>query len=118
MQQYEQAWHKVSEEALSGMKAWRDQHPKATFNEIEEALDERLATLRARMLQDAALASTASDWSQAAPEERPVCPLCGNRLVARGKKTRRLHTQGGKEITLSRSYGVCATCESGFFPPR
>jgi predicted RNA-binding Zn-ribbon protein involved in translation (DUF1610 family) len=117
MQQYEQEWQTLSEEALSGMKEWRDQHPKATFNEIEAALDERLAKLRARMLQDAALASTASDWSQAAPEERPLCPLCGNRLVARGKKTRRLQTQGGKEITLTRSYGVCPTCARGFFPP-
>lgn len=118
MQPYEQAWHQLSEEALSGMIAWREEHPKATFNEIEEALDERLATLRTRMLQDAAMSSTASDWSQAAPEERPLCPLCGNRLVARGKKSRRLLTKGGKEMTLSRSYGVCPTCASGFFPPR
>jgi hypothetical protein len=41
MQQYEQEWHNLSEEVISGMKEWRDQHPKATLQEIEEALDER-----------------------------------------------------------------------------
>ena len=118
MHQYEQEWHTLSEEVISGMKEWRDQHPKAPLQEIEKALDERVAKMRARMLQDAALASTASDWSQAAPEERPVCPLCGSTLVARGKKTRRLQTQGGREIALTRRYGVCPTCQSGLFPPR
>jgi YgiT-type zinc finger domain-containing protein len=118
MQEFDQNWQKQSEEVLTGMKEWRDQHPKATLSEIEEALDERLGRLRARMLEDVALASASSDWSEAAPQERPACPLCGTPLVARGKKTRRIQTQGGQEIALSRSYGVCPTCESGLFPPR
>jgi hypothetical protein len=118
MQEFDREWQKLSEEVLVGMKEWREQHPKATFTEIEAALDERLGRLRARMLQDAALASVSSDWSQAMPEERPRCQLCGTPLVARGKKTRRLQTQGGQEVALTRSYGVCPTCESGFFPPR
>ena len=50
-------WHALSEEVISGMKEWRIQHPKATFQEIERALDERLARMRARMLEDAALVS-------------------------------------------------------------
>jgi hypothetical protein len=106
------------EEVLVGMKDWRVQHPKATLQEIEEALDERLGRLRARMLEDGALASRASDWKDAEAEERPKCPLCGQPLVARGKKTRRLQTQGGQEVALKRSYGVCPTCQSGLFPPR
>jgi YgiT-type zinc finger domain-containing protein len=118
MQEFDQNWQKLSEEVLIGMKEWRDQHPKATLSEIEEALDERLGRLRARMLEDVALASASSDWSESAPQERPACPLCGTPLVARGKKTRRIQTQGGQEIALSRSYGVCPTCESGLFPPR
>ncbi|MGH2478250.1 MAG: YgiT-type zinc finger protein [Ktedonobacteraceae bacterium] len=118
MQEFDQNWQKLSEEVLVGMKEWRQQHPKATFTEIEEALDERLGRLRARMLQDAALASASGDWSQASPEERPKCPLCGTPLVARGKKTRHLQTHGGQDVALSRSHGVCPTCESGFFPPR
>jgi hypothetical protein len=56
MQEFDQQWQKLSEEVLVGMKEWREQHPKATFAEIEAALDERLGRLRARMLQDTALA--------------------------------------------------------------
>jgi len=37
MHQYEQEWHSLSEEVISGMKEWRDQHPKATLQEIEKA---------------------------------------------------------------------------------
>lgn len=118
MREFDQNWQKQSEEVLVGMKEWREQHPKATLSEIEEALDERMGRLRARMLQDVALASVSSDWSEASPQERPVCSLCGTPLVARGKKTRQIQTQAGQEITLERSYGVCPTCESGFFPPR
>jgi hypothetical protein len=28
-------WRKLSDEILSGMVEWRQQHPKATFGEIE-----------------------------------------------------------------------------------
>ncbi len=45
MQNFEQQWRTLSEEVISGMKEWRDQHPKATLREIEEALDERLGGL-------------------------------------------------------------------------
>jgi phage host-nuclease inhibitor protein Gam len=48
-------WHELAEDVMTGMKEWRMQHPKATFREIEAALDERLARLRARMLEDAML---------------------------------------------------------------
>jgi hypothetical protein len=41
------------------MKEWRIQRPKATLKEIEIALDERLGRLRARLIEDMALASSA-----------------------------------------------------------
>ena len=40
----------LSEEVITGMAEWRGQHPRATLSEIEAALDERLARVRARML--------------------------------------------------------------------
>jgi hypothetical protein len=40
-------WRQLSEEVISGMKEWRIQHPKATVQEIEVAVDKRLARLRA-----------------------------------------------------------------------
>jgi NADH pyrophosphatase NudC (nudix superfamily) len=113
-----QNWRELSEEVITGMKEWRLQHPKATLREIEAALDERLGRLRAKMLQDAALASTAADWDEVAEEDCPVCPQCGARLDFRGKHDRHLQTHGGREIVLERGYGVCPGCGTGFFPPR
>jgi len=71
---FEGRWRVLSEEVIAGIKEWRLQHPKATLQEIEAAVDERLAQFRARMPQDVALASRAVDLRQTAPSERPVCP--------------------------------------------
>ena len=107
-------WPELSEEVVTGMKEWRLQHPKATLREIETALDERLGRLRARMLQDAALASDQADWTEA---EAPRCPECGAGLRARVQAERHLQTHGGQEIKLVRRYGVCPACGAGIFPP-
>jgi len=114
---FDARWHELTEEIISGMKEWRLQHPKATFREIEQALDERWAKARARMLQDAALASTAADIRAAEAEERPVCPKCGAVLEARGTQERELTTHHNQVVQLKRSYAVCPECGEGFFPP-
>src|SRR5262245_12877267 len=56
----EQTWHLMTEDILSGMREWRAQHPKATLREMEDELDARWARVRARMLEDMALASSAA----------------------------------------------------------
>ena len=114
----EARWRELSEDVLTGMKEWRLQHPKATLRQIEEALDERLAKVRARMLEDAALASAASDLSATSREERPVCPQCGATLEARGQDTREVTTTGNQTVRLTRSYALCPACGTGLFPPR
>jgi hypothetical protein len=115
---FDRRWSSLAHEVLTGMKEWRLQHPTATFSEIEAALDERLGSLRARMLEDAAMASDAASWSQETADERPTCPFCGVPLVSRGDATRQLQTQAGQEVRLTRSYGTCPACEVGLFPPR
>jgi uncharacterized protein with PIN domain len=110
-------WNELAEEVMTGMKEWRLQHPKATLREIERALDERLAKMRARMLQDAALASAVADIQSATDEERPVCPECGAKLESRGKQERQVTTLHNQVLQLERSYGVCPACGAGFFPP-
>ena len=109
-------WRALSEAVESEMKGWRLQHPRATLSEMEGALDEQLDRQRARMLEDMALASEVSDLSLMPPKERPTCPHCGTPLGPRGKGKRSLRTEGNQEIALERSYGVCPTCEVGFFP--
>jgi hypothetical protein len=113
---FDAGWRELSEEVLSTMRAWRLGNPRATFSEMETALDEQLDRQRAQMLEDLALASELADLSLLPPEERPRCPECGRVLGPRGKQERHLQTEGDQQITLKRSYGVCPTCKVGFFP--
>ncbi len=78
---FDAQWHELAEEVLSGMQEWRVQHPKATLNEMELALDERLGRVRARLLEDLALASAAADIQAAQQQERPVCPNVGDEIL-------------------------------------
>ena len=67
---FDQTWRALSEEILADVNQWRAAHPQATFQELEQALYERFSRLQAQSLQEAALARTASDWSQS-PERGP-----------------------------------------------
>ena len=114
IKQAEQNWREISEEVITGMREWREQHPQATMKKIESTLDEKLARLRARMLQDTALASRARDWREG---EGVNCPECETNLKPRGKQKRQLQTHGGEEVVLRREYGECPNCGVGLFPP-
>jgi hypothetical protein len=114
----EERWRPLCAEAMSGMAEWRRQHPKAMLSEIEGALDEHLGSVRARMLEDAAVASDATDLRTAAPADCPLCPRCGARLQHRTWEERSLSTDHGQTIRLQRSYAVCPACGETFFPPR
>jgi hypothetical protein len=110
-------WSEAAESVWTGMADWRAAHPKATFSEIETALDERLNQVRARVLADLAMASTAADLQAATRAERPRCAGCGSVLQARGPSDRTLLTQGGAEVRLRRTYATCPQCGDGAFPP-
>jgi len=105
-EEMDRTWQALSEEVLTGLKEWRLAHPKATLREIEQAVEERVNRLKARMLQDVALASAASDWTQDPEAQRPVCPGCGTPLQARGTHTRKLHAPGGQDITLAHVWNL------------
>ena len=113
----EQRWAVDAEAVWTGMADWRAAHPTATFSEIEAALDEQVHRVRARLLADLALASTAADVAAARGEERPRCQACGTVLQARGPSERTLLTHGGAEVRLRRSYATCPRCGDGTFPP-
>ncbi|MDP2948119.1 MAG: hypothetical protein Q8P22_01100 [Chloroflexota bacterium] len=114
----EACWQLLVDEVMTGMKEWRIQHPRATFQEIEAALDAKLSKLRARMLQDILLASKAAKVSDEVEGERPNCPQCGQPMESRGDESRTLTTNYNQELTLSRSYAHCPACQAGLFPPR
>jgi YgiT-type zinc finger domain-containing protein len=112
----EARWRHLTEEVLIGMREWRQAHPRATMREIELTLDEKLAKVRARMLEDVALASKAADL--VASGERASCSQCGQEMEAHGQQERTLTTTGNQEVVLRRSYAVCPACGAGLFPPR
>ena len=118
-QEREAKWQGMSDEMmiLTGMMDWRQQHPKATLREIEEAIDERLAKLRGQMLEDAVRMSEQAEWSQDPQDQRPRCEHCGMPRLSRGKQTRFLQTNGGQDVKLERTYGTCPQCGQGVFPP-
>ncbi|MCL5995285.1 MAG: hypothetical protein M1546_04430 [Chloroflexi bacterium] len=103
-------WPAQADEVITGVQDWRLAHPKATLKEIEQAIDQHLAALRAHMLTDAAMAS-------AAEVDPPRCPQCGDTMEWRGDHPRTLVTQHDRAVELKRHYAVCPTCGVGFFPP-
>jgi uncharacterized protein with PIN domain len=108
-------WSGLSAEIMQGMSEWRAQHPKATLREIEAEIDQRLSALRAKMITDTAMASASTEWETGA--SGVVCPRCGEKLEKKGKKKRKLDTQGRRTVELVREYGVCPKCGQGLFPP-
>jgi NADH pyrophosphatase NudC (nudix superfamily) len=116
IKELEAGWQESGKRAVSNVNEWRQQHRKATLQEIEKALDEQLGRLRKQLLEEAAQASETADWS-AGSADAPVCGRCGARLEARGKEKRKLTTNYDQVMELERRYGVCPVCKTGLFPP-
>jgi RNase P subunit RPR2 len=107
-------WEEQGEDIFAAVAQWRAAHPKATLAEIEQAVDEHLNRLRARMIEQAAQASAAAE-SEAS--QGLVCSQCGQPLQARGRAKRRWQTHGGQEVEVERTSVTCPQCGGGFFPP-
>ncbi len=101
-------------EAHTALRRWRAAHPHATFNEIEGAVDAEMQRVRARLVAEAA--GDGAAWGE--DPVPPACPTCGQRMQARGTRTRRMTVAGEQAVTLTRTYTVCPVCGTGLFPPR
>jgi ribosomal protein S27AE len=110
----QERWLAETAERFAALNAWRQAHPTATWAEIEAALDAHLGPLRAEVVRETALASDAADLRG----ERPVCPQCGERLQAAGRRRRRLRGEQDRTLDLDRTYARCPACGHGLFPPR
>jgi hypothetical protein len=106
-------WLADAAERFTALDAWRQEHPRATWTEIEAAVEAQLGPLRAQVLGDTAVASDATDLRG----ERPVCPVCGGPVTAAGRRPRHLRGEGDQPIALDRTYARCPACDSGLFPP-
>jgi hypothetical protein len=106
-------WLAETAERFATLDAWRQAHPKATWSEIEAAVEAQLGPLRAALLRDTALASDAAHLGG----ERPTCPACGEDLRPAGTRRRRLRGEQGAAMELERTYARCPACGTGLFPP-
>ena len=113
----ESDWSEAAEGVMLEMRNWREQHPGATLTEIEAAVDGLWAKVRARLIQEVALASEAKDIGHQGEDSCSRCSECGSRLKSRGEKVRKLSAHHDQLIELRRSYGRCPVCETGVFPP-
>src|SRR5262249_16535489 len=114
--EFDGRWSELGREVMKEVKQWRLSHPKASLDEIEQALDERLGRLRARMLEDLAQASEAARLDEQTVE-RARCPQCDEELISRGQQVRELETNHDQRLRLDRTYASCPRCGVGLFPP-
>lgn len=100
---------------VEGLNKWREKHPRATMREIEEEIDRRMSKMRARLITDTVMRSASTGMEKGKKE---MCPKCGGEVKKKGKKKRKLETNGGQEIEFEREYVTCQSCGHGFFPSR
>lgn len=107
------AWEVALAHARDAMWQWRDDHARATFDEIEAAVDAAMQRARAQLVTEVAGRTDGGGDAVGV-----ACPTCGQRLHARGSRTRTVLVAGEEPVTLRRAYLVCPGCGTGLFPPR
>jgi hypothetical protein len=95
---------------------WQRSTPKATFAEIEDAVEEEVARFRARLIAD--LVSARASKELPAEDEQPHCPECGRVMKHRGERERAVTVRGNHTVRFCRGYVHCPACGAGLFPPR
>ncbi len=107
-------WHELGAKVLQEMEGWRREHPRATFAEIEAAVEDRLATLRAELIQQEIALRTRAE---ADTRSEPIsCEACGHPLEERGTRERVVTVRGNRPVRLRRRYVLCPACGAGFPP--
>ena len=94
---------------------WQRATPKATFAEIEDAVEEEVARFRAQLIAD--LVSARSKNERATEGERPTCSECAHAMERRGDKERAVTVRGNRTVRFRRAHAICPACGAGLFPP-
>ena len=104
------------QEALRArLRAWRQAHPQATFDEIEDAVQQEVVRLHAQLVDEVITAGAASHRAERAS---PTCPACQEPMRPCGRRRRVVLSRLGQAVPLERDYFVCPACGTGLFPPR
>lgn len=102
---------KRAEELWDGFNAWYEDHPGATFDEMEEELGQQRRAVLGELLE---LSLRRKDVG--ATPEAPCCEKCGRPMIFKGYARKRVH---GLEVDaeIPRAYYVCPKCKVGVSPP-
>lgn len=98
-------------EVYNELHAWREQHPKASFDEIVAQV-----TPQRRELMGELLEQLARQHGSGEVVEGIVCEKCGGEMEYKGEPKRDVECLEG-ETKLHRAYYHCSHCEGGIFPP-
>lgn len=110
--QGEAAFLTLATKLYTELEDWYDQHPDASFGEIELE-----ARRRRRELMGAGLAVIINGRDTGFQVEAPVCPECAQPMAFVGYRPWRVAGLEG-ETELERAYYVCRECQAQtFFPP-
>lgn len=99
---------------------WRQAHPQATFDAIDEEVSQQFAGLQARVVEALSQSEqrhAGGGETPAVDDGRPVCAQCQTVMQGRGQRHRRVPTRQGEDVVLQRPYYVCPACGAGRFPP-
>lgn len=108
-------WQQQARDVITQMAQFNADHPHASWDETEDAVDAALASLRAALVTERVQGHALADFRGAA--ERPTCPACGAKLQAIGQHRRQVQTRGDARIEVERTRGRCSACGAEFFPP-
>jgi hypothetical protein len=110
--QREAAFLKLATDLYTQLEEWYDQHPAASFGELEQE-----ARRLRREFMGQGLAVVINGRDTGFQLEEPVCPQCGQALQFVGYRPWRVSGLEG-ETELERAYYVCRECEGQtLFPP-
>ena len=93
------------------MSQWQQTNPQATLTDMEEAVEAELAKLRRKLVEEMI------QEKEAAIQEVPDCPQCGQEMVKNGQRQRSLQSKEGETVQLKRQQWRCLSCETTLFPP-
>jgi hypothetical protein len=97
---------------FDAVEAWYDNHPDASFGEIEQE-----ARAQRRAFMGRALGIMVNGRDTGVQVHPPRCSVCGAEMDFEDYRDWTLHGLEG-DTTLERAYYVCPCCErQGLFPP-
>ena len=106
------AFLEAASQVYDQLEAWYDEHPQASFGEIEAEVRKRR-----RELMGTGIEVLVNGRDTGLQVERLRCAKCGSGLEFEGYRKWAVHGLEG-DVVLERAYYVCPECQGGtVFPP-